>query len=503
MSPSWIIFLPSSRLWSRITGPKGLPLVGDVLHIVNQDWLSSPKCKDKYGKMMYVSALGQGVLVINSQCVAIDLLESRPNYISTDEIMTVHLNLTLTLYGDLWRHLHHVTVEGFSKSAAPNFYPIQGRETLMLALAMIKSPPDPEKPFQRHTSSIMLSVNYNFLPVESEDDPVVIRVVKHMEHIVHKSWPGAHLVEFFTWMRYIPSRFAKWKWDVEYWFVQDLLMFERLLGKTTNNLVSSHSRGTQMGSIKHNLSTCEQAWLVGSMLAAGGETMSTTLLWWLLTMTAYPEVQNQAHAELNEVVSSARPPTFANISSLPYICMMVKETLCWSLTIPFSGLHIPIADDWYEGTFIPKGTVCLQNMCVINSELKVFGSNTAEFDLARYLDDPRQVKDLDGREEGHMVFGFGRQVCPGRFVAEATLAIDIATLLWVMRFEHPEGGQGELDVRTIAGAGVTAYVVFYLLSHFGFILTGRCSHPLCFEYKVIPRFAEAEGMLQEALTLYG
>jgi hypothetical protein len=31
------------------------------------------------GKMMYVSALGQGVLVINSQHVAIDLLKKRSN----------------------------------------------------------------------------------------------------------------------------------------------------------------------------------------------------------------------------------------------------------------------------------------------------------------------------------------------------------------------------------------------------------------------------------------
>ncbi len=30
-------------------GPKGLPLVGDVFHIVNQSWLVSPQRKDEYG----------------------------------------------------------------------------------------------------------------------------------------------------------------------------------------------------------------------------------------------------------------------------------------------------------------------------------------------------------------------------------------------------------------------------------------------------------------------
>jgi len=44
-------------------------------------------------------------------------------------------------------------------------------------------------------------------------------------------------------------------------------------------------------------------------------------------MIAYPKIQNKAHAELDEVVGSARPPTFADLPSLPYIRAMVKETL--------------------------------------------------------------------------------------------------------------------------------------------------------------------------------
>ena len=197
---------------------------------------------------------------------------------------------------------------------------------------------------------------------------------------------------------------------------------------------------------------------------SGGETSATTLLWWLLAMIAYPEVQIQAHAELDEVVGNARPPTFADIPSLPYIRAMVKETLRWSLTVPFGVPHATTEDDWYDGMFIPKGTVCLQNMRVINSEPDVFGSDAVRFDPTRYMDESRQVKVLDGREEGHMAFGFGRRICPGRYVAEGTLVIDIATLLWAMRFERPEGVKANLDVRTIVNGSVTAYVVFRLVS---------------------------------------
>ncbi len=182
-------------------------------------------------------------------------------------------------------------------------------------------------------------------------------------------------------------------------------------------------------------------------------------------MLAYPTVQARAHAELDEVVGRSRPPTFADVPFLPYIRAMVKEILRWSPPLPFGVAHSSTADEWYEGIFIPKGTICLQNMRVLNSDPEVFGRNAEDFDPSRYLDEKGQVKSpMEGREEGHMSFGFGRRVCPGRHVAEGTLAIDFATLLWAMRFERPEGSRGELDVRTIVQSGFAAYVFLRALS---------------------------------------
>ena len=60
------------------------------------------------GDMMYISALGKGILMINSQRVAMDLLEKRsniysdrPHYISAGDFATEGLSFTLTPYGDL------------------------------------------------------------------------------------------------------------------------------------------------------------------------------------------------------------------------------------------------------------------------------------------------------------------------------------------------------------------------------------------------------------------
>jgi hypothetical protein len=105
-----------------------------------------------------------------------------------------------------WRRFRRVAVEGFTKSVVHRFYPIQGREALMLGLTLIKSPSNPEKHFERHASSIMLSINYDFPPVESEDDPAIVASTYHVQRMLHEMQLGTRLVEFFTWMRYIPSR---------------------------------------------------------------------------------------------------------------------------------------------------------------------------------------------------------------------------------------------------------------------------------------------------------
>ena len=90
--------------------------------------------------------------------------------------------------------------------AVQNFYPIQNREAIMLALALIKSPPTLEKHFYRHASSIMLSVNYHLPPVESEDDPNVVAVEKHARRFLHEMESGTRMVEYLPWLRYIPDR---------------------------------------------------------------------------------------------------------------------------------------------------------------------------------------------------------------------------------------------------------------------------------------------------------
>ena len=168
----------------------------------------------------------------------------------------------------------------------------------------------------------------------------------------------------------------------------------------------------------------------------------------MLAMLAYPETQARAHAELDAVVGRDRLPTFADHPQLPYIRAMVKEVLRWRPAGPLGSPHRSIEDDWYEGMFIPKGTICIPNVWHMNRDPELFGENTEHFDPGRYLDasgDLQAAPDLpDIKEEGHFTYGFGRRICVGRHMADNSLFINMAIMLWATKIERKKDASGQL-----------------------------------------------------------
>jgi hypothetical protein len=187
--------------------------------------------------------------------------------------------------------------------------------------------------------------------------------------------------------------------------------------------------------------------------------------WWILAMLAYPETQARAHAELDTVIGRARLPTFADYPHLPYIRAMVKELLRWRPIVPITTPHRSTQDDWYEGMFIPKGTICLANAWHMNHDPEIFGKNTKDFDPARYLDASGGT--APGRSElkkdGHFSYGFGSRICVGRHMADNALFINIAILLWAMNFERKKDALGRflpLDMDGWVDLGLTMLAGF-------------------------------------------
>ena len=159
-----------------------------------------------------------------------------------------------------------------------------------------------------------------------------------------------------------------------------------------------------------------------------------------------PGDTGRAHAELDAVVGRSRLPTFADFPHLPYIRAMVKESLRWRPIAPSGVPHQTTEDDWYEGMFIPKGTICITNIWHMNRDPEIFGENTERFNPARYLDASGDIAPgmSEIKEQGHFAYGFGRRNCVGRHMADNSLFINIAVLLWATKIEPKKDASGRV-----------------------------------------------------------
>jgi len=221
----------------------------------------------------------------------------------------------------------------------------------------------------------------------------------------------------------------------------------------------------------------------------GSESTSTVMAWWALAMIAYPETQSRAHAEIDAVVGRERLPTFADYPRLPYVRAMVKEILRWKPAAPLAAPHRLMEDDWYEEMFIPKGTICIPNVWHINRDPEVYGENAEHFDPARYLETDGGVAPglSDAREDGHVSYGFGRRLCVGRHMADNSLFIDIAIMLWATNIERKTDSSGRLLPLDVDG----------------FVDHGVVVRPVPFECEISPRFPEALALLAQERELRG
>lgn len=78
-------------------------------------------------------------------------------------------------------------------------------------------------------------------------------------------------------------------------------------------------------------------------------------------MSLYPDVQKKVQAELDSVVGPNRLPELGDYESLPYIKATIKEALRWHSVAPLLVPRTTVADDVYNGYFIPAGSIIMFN----------------------------------------------------------------------------------------------------------------------------------------------
>jgi len=164
-------------------------------------------------------------------------------------------------------------------------------------------------------------------------------------------------------------------------------------------------------------------------------------------MLLFPQAATKAQQEIDRVVGPDRLPTWEDEQDLPYVRALIKETLRWRPVNKFGMPHCTSEDDWYEGFFIPKGSVIMLNWWAIHFDPSIHAAPD-NFEPERYLDKPLPAADYinvnDPYERDHFTYGAGRRVCPGVHVAERSLYINIVRTLWGFDITKEVDAQGNV-----------------------------------------------------------
>jgi cytochrome P450 len=188
-----------------------------------------------------------------------------------------------------------------------------------------------------------------------------------------------------------------------------------------------------------------------ALIEAGSETTASSINGGLKFLATDFRVQDIANEILTRVVGEQRTPNFEDEPNLQYIRAIVKEIFRMRPVATIGAAHYTTGDVFYKDYFIPKNTVIALVMSVIHYDDRYGDPDT--FRPERFIDHTLRagayVGMRDPLERDHFGFGVGRRICPGMHLAENSVFITLAKILWAFEVRpalDADGEEEELDL---------------------------------------------------------
>ncbi|XP_035232463.1 cytochrome P450 2J2-like isoform X2 [Stegodyphus dumicola] len=178
------------------------------------------------------------------------------------------------------------------------------------------------------------------------------------------------------------------------------------------------------------------------LLSAGSETVRLTLDWLMLTMAAYPDVQEKIQFEIDKVIPRGTLPAWRDRKKLPYIEATIMELMRWRTIIPLNILRYTLEDVEFHGYFIPKHAFVLSNLWAIHHNPQYWGEDAEKFRPERFLtEDGLRIK----KSEYFIPFSIGQRSCPAVPLARMEIFLYFTSFLQKFNISLPEGETPDFD----------------------------------------------------------
>ncbi|KAK5034186.1 hypothetical protein LTS07_003106 [Exophiala sideris] len=458
-----------------LPGPPTRPFVGNAGQFNPlAPYSTFQKWAKEYGPIYRVKLGSQTYISVNDARIAKELFERRGNKynsrISTHvgyELLSQERRITFTPHGDkhntFRKQIHNIL--SISKTRDnQRFQELESRQLLKEFLEYAGSsdsqPADVQQIFRRYTASIMMTLSFGHRIKDLAADGLVETIFTIMEGFGKAIQPGQYLVDAMPMLKHLPyflkpweqevDREIKWQWPFMYGLLQRV---EEQMDKGIPNiglirqLAEQRKRMSEREREEKFIDDRSIGYQSMTLMEAGADTTGITMMNFALAMLLHPEVQAKGREAIDRAVDDSRLPTFEDLPNANYINQIVKEVMRWRPVITLGIPHANTTEDEYAGYYIPKDSIVYGNIWNINHDPSRY-EDPDKFRPERYDGVTGSAFELstvpNALDRDHVTFGWGRRICAGMHLAERSVMLVAARILWAFEIEPARDAEGNI-----------------------------------------------------------
>ncbi len=436
------------RDWSTLPGPRGWPLVGNLLqlerdrvHHTVEQWAL------RYGPVFRIRLGPTPFLVVADHAAIAGVLRDRPDGFRRPprlDIIWREMGFSPGVFGangEAWKRQRRMVMAGFDPAHVRAYVPALSRVTQRLRqrwmhAAQEDSAIDLQADLMRFTVDAIAGLAFGAEVDTLASDEVVI------QHHLDKIFPAVarRMLAPYPYWRYLKTP-ADRRLDTAVRAVNQAVA--DFIAQARQRLASDARRRALPENLLEamlmaadapdsGMDDRDVAGNVLTMLLAGEDTTANTLAWMLHLLQQHPAVLLQVQQEIRRLAAAAGGGPDHVFSHAEIDCLVLLEA-CIHETMrlkPVGPLNVvqALRETQVAGVRVPAGTMlwCVMRHDTLREQLF---ADARRFDPARWLgQDPAAPAAISAKRVS-MPFGAGPRICPGRYLALLEMKMALAMLL--------------------------------------------------------------------------
>ncbi|KAM0937870.1 putative flavonoid 3'-monooxygenase [Dioscorea sansibarensis] len=450
-------------------GPRGWPILGNLLQIGSKPHETLHTLSKIYGPL-YRLRLGSVTFVVaNSADVASQFLRTldanfcnRPPFTIGEHMAYGYKSPGTMPYGPRWLMFRRLcNIHLFSNKALDGMRHVREDEVAMLARKFVQAKDtsisgvgvEVGKELNACAANALTRALFRRRVFEEDNGPDVGEFKKVLEEVL-KVATGLNVEDFMPWLKALDVR----------GFVSKLKRLHRWYDDTLTKIMEEHKTqpkiasegeaegkdflsvllGLKEADIKdeetdNKLTDTDIKALLTDLFLGGTDTTSLMVESALVELIRHPDILAAAQKELDSIVGRSRLVSELDLSNVPLLEAIIKETFRLHPPVPHLIPHTASEACEVAGYHVPKAAVLLVNVWTICRDPKIW-SRPMEFDPSRFLPGGKHAEvDVKGSHFELIPFGSGRRICIGMRLGLRMTTLLLASLVHGFDWALPDG----------------------------------------------------------------